>query len=237
MAAILELTACGSSENQSLSSQVQNSSTLFDTNPTPDESSELENAPTVSVEEIKQILKPLKEYSDLCWKMFPFDLNEEIVDTEQTISAERTTNLGTITNTFYKVTTGDIQTEKQFIAKLDTMLTEKMKNTFLEDAERPFEFSDGSLYVKGRGAGGMGAGMDALYLNSIEYTDENTVVVTVVSLGDKDKWGTSEDIKDTATAVLVKTADGFRIDECDYNTTIDFYFYNEITYSGEVLEL
>ncbi len=219
-------------------SQYQNNETSSDANLTSADSLGSKNESVLPAEAVKQILKPLKDYGDLYWEMFPFDLNEELVDKTQTISAERgDAPYGIHTQTFYKVVNGDIQTESQFIAKLDSMLTEKMKKDFLENSHRPFEFSDGDLYISGRGAGGMGAGMDALYLDSIEYTDDNTVVVTAVSFGEKNKWGTSEDIKDTATATLVKTADGFRIDECEDNTTIYFYFYDEIEYGGEKFKL
>lgn len=192
---------------------------------------------TIPVDEVMQLLKPLKEYGDLCWKMFPYDLNKELVDMEQTISAERPTSAGTMTRTFYKVVNGDIKTEEQFIAKIDTILTEKAKKEFLVDPERNFEFSDGNLYISGRGAGGMGTGMDALYLDSVEYTDENTIVITVISFGDKNNWGTSENIKDIAKATLVKTDEGFRIDTCDYRAIIDFYFYNEIICNDKTIQL
>ena len=223
------------SDDQSSISQNQNSD--ISSNLNSPENPESKNEQSYPIEQVTQILKPLKEYGDLCWKMFPYDLNKELVDMEQTISAERPTSAGTMTRTFYKVVNGDIKTEEQFIAKIDTMLTEKAKKEFLADPERNFEFSDGNLYISGRGAGGMGTGMDALYLDSVEYTDENTVVVTVISLGDKNNWGTSEDIKDAAKATLVKTDDGFRIDTCDYSAIIDFYFYNEIICDDKTIPL
>lgn len=236
---LANLTACRNNgiENQSNTqgSITDNTASISDLNLPENPGSKIEQL--YPIEQVTQILKPLKEYGDLCWKMFPYDLNKELVDMEQTISAERPTSAGTMTRTFYKVVNGDIKTEEQFIAKIDTMLTEKAKKEFLADPERNFEFSDGNLYIGGRGAGGMGTGMDALYLDSVEYTNENTVVVTVISFGDKNNWGTSEDIKDAAKATLVKTENGFRIDTYDYRAIIDFYFYNEIIYNDKTIQL
>lgn len=184
--------------------------------------------------ETEEIIKLLENYGNLYWGMFPLnDLPEDIVDTSQYISAKR----GTRDQTFVKVVNGAIRTEESFLNTLDDMLSEKFKKEFLDDPERPFEFPDGDLYITHRGAGGMGLGMDTLYLDSIEYPDDNTILVTVTSFGDKNNWNTDENIKITSTAEIVRTDNGLRINKCDLDTVTDFYFYREIVYGNSSIDI
>lgn len=201
----------------------------------PDNAPENENNPFQSAEnenpllseETEQILKLLAEYADLYWGMFPLnDLPDGLADESQFVTVERKEGY----QTFYKVISGDIRSEAQFKEKLDTLVTENLKKELLENPERPFEFSEGDLYIRSRGAGGSGLGMDKLFLDSIEYPGENEIVVTVTSFGDKNNWGLTEDIRETASATLLKTTGGLHINKCGSDILNFFWFYNEILY-------
>ncbi len=188
-----------------------------------------ENKDPIISEETERILKLLIGYADLYWGMFPLnDLPDELVNKSQFIDVDCQDGY----QRFYKVISGDIQSETQLTEKLDVLLTEKLKKKFLEDPERPFVFSEGGLYIRSRGAGGTGLGMDCLFLDSIEYPDENKIIITVTSYGDKNKWELSADIRETASATLLKTADGLRIDECGSDILNYFWFYREISYEN-----
>lgn len=225
---LMILTACMNTES-GLGDSVYSSESSFGNDVSP-------NAPNETAlldGETKQALKLLKEYGDFYWETFPMNsAAEALINERQTISVDR----GNGAMTYYKVVNGDIRTEEQFSRKLDTLLTEKAKREFLEDPNRPFEFSDGDLYIRSTGAGGFGAGMDRLYLDSIEQSGEDGLVVTVTSFGDKDNWGTSEDISDTYSATLVRTSDGLRADSCGGDILLDFWFYKEIFIGDEPIE-
>lgn len=188
-----------------------------------------------SAEEAAAMLKPLKEYVSWDYKMFPPDGNEGIVDKEQTITAKRSYSGTPIS--FFKVVKGNIQTEEQFMAKLDSMLSEKLKNTVLEAPHRFFEFYNGDLYISMPGPGGSGGpGYHYMYLDSAEYTDENTVVINVTGIfnGYGDLY---EPYSNTGTATLLKTADGFVIDEYDKSIANIIFHCNKLVYNGETIEV
>lgn len=89
------------------------------------------------------------------------------------------------------------------------------------------------IYIHPDGGGrGVGLGESYLRLDSIERPDENTYVLTVTSVGDKEEWGLQEDWLETEVVKVVKTADGLRIDECSRKASEFFARYRYIRYSG-----
>lgn len=183
--------------------------------------------------ETEQIIKLLEDYSDFYIAMTPSD-NEKYIDRSQKISID---GIGPLNNPYtaeyYKTVGLPANTLDELNEKLDEFVTEKPKNDFLEITDDKFftVADNGDLYMSNNPFGrGMGLGMDTLYLDSIEYPDDNTILVTVTSFGDKDNWGVDEDIIETAAAKIVRTEDGFRIDECDPSMTDNFYYYNEIVF-------
>lgn len=232
---LVALTACDRTAPESNTSEISSNESLSENNTPESSAAESLDAEKPSLpEDINQILKPVNEFADLYFELFPInEIVGDLADKSQSVSEE--TSYGVLT--YYKVVNGDVQTEEQFNEKLDSLLTENRKKAFLEDPQKKFMFSKGSLYVKSQGAGGYGTGMDCLYLDSVEYSDESTVTVTVTSFGDKDNWGTSEDIADTYTVTLVKTEDGFRIDKYDHGILLDFWYYNELAYGDTTIDL
>lgn len=248
LAACLLLTGCNApaesnspdSTTSTSSSQTQSSSETSSSAPdssssdgshssVPDNSTPNAETPDYSkFTETEQIFKTIKDCRYICWGMFPFDLNKDLVDLEQEITADY---LGR-EKQFFKVVNGDIKTEAQFMETLDSVFTEKRKKQFLEKPERPFTFKDGDLYIGDRGAGG-GGHFNKLIINKIECPDENTVILDLTALGEKEYWGDNEDSTKDFSVTLVKTDKGIRIDECDIEDLMFFSMeivYNDISF-------
>lgn len=180
------------------------------------------------------------------YEMHPMDSNfpEELVDKSQFLAEDaRTDESGDLQyssdSTFYKVIGGSVRTEKQFNDLLDDIFTEKLKQSYTQDPERMFRFKDGDLYIAGYGAGGVGLGMSYLELNSFEHPDDNTILMKVTSVGDKEEWGLDEDIRDETTIKFVKDSNGkIRIDECDIDHVSEYFgFYRSIVYNDISISL
>lgn len=196
-------------------------------------SSSTESSENTSVsEESEQAIELLEGYSDFFVEMTPSD-NGSFTDKSQKISVEGVSRLGEpYTAEYYKTEGLPANTIDELNEKLDGFVTEKAKNVFLEMTNNGFftVAENGDLYMSNNPYGrGLGLGMDKLYLNSVEYPDDNTILITVTSFGSKENWDTDEDIKDTASAKLVMTEDGLRIDEYDPSIIDYFYYYDEIT--------
>lgn len=192
--------------------------------------------------EFEQALAVLSDLAYIDYEMHPIDSNfpEGLVDTSQFVADvvdydENSKPQYTSDSTFYKVVGGPVRTEEQFNNLLNNIFTEKLKQSYTQNPERKFRFKDGDLYIAGYGAGGVGLGMSYLEFNSFEHLDENTILMKVTSVGDKEEWGLDEDIRDETTIKFVKGSDGkLRIDECDvYNASQYFGFYREIV-SGDI---
>lgn len=220
-------------------------SSLTSTSSTPETSKPEETsepAEPVYQTEFEQALAVLSDLAYIDYEMHPIDSNfpEGLVDTSQFVADvvdydENSKPQYTSDSTFYKVVGGPVRTEEQFNNLLNNIFTEKLKQSYTQNPERKFRFKDGDLYIAGYGAGGVGLGMSYLEFNSFEHLDENTILMKVTSVGDKEEWGLDEDIRDETTIKFVKGSDGkLRIDECDvYNASQYFGFYREIV-SGDI---
>lgn len=114
---------------------------------------------------------------------------------------------------------------------LNSLTTEKMrKETVYTDVFYIMEHN-GEIYISPTGGGrGVGMGMSYLRLDSVERPDENTYILTVTSVGDKEEWGLEKDIEETEVVKVVKTAEGLRIDECSRNASEFFQHYYYLRY-------
>ena len=218
ISAVLIISAGCSSATKSDNASSANSSTALQ------ESSSTVSLPDSLPADTEQALKLVSRYSRLYNKLFPInDINKDIVDTSQSITADRTINGNMTTLTFYKVIKDAPTAKDEFESEPE------MKSEFLADSERHFEYKDDNLYVASRGAGGIGTGMDKLILDSAKQ-DGDKLTINVTSFGSKENWGTDNDIKDSTEITLEKTADGLRIGKCDINAVTYFSFYDSITY-------
>ncbi len=173
-----------------------------------------------------QVIQLLRDYSDFYLAMTPSD-NEKFIDRSRNISIDGTGPLGNAyTSEYYKTVGLPANTLDELNEKLDGFVTDKAKDDFLEMTNDKF-FSvaeNGDLYMTADPFGrGLGLGMGELYLDSIEYPDDDTITITVTSIGD-------DNVTDTASAKLVRTDGGLRISEYDANMIDYFGYYDEISF-------
>ncbi len=178
--------------------------------------------------ETEQIFKVIKEYADFYYGMQPDGSAalEKITDKASKFTANE--------RKYLKFKGAPADTVAQLNEKLDGLVTEKLKNefvNFITQNDYTYRIKDGDIYITEEAcASGMGAGMDKLYLNSIEHPDEKTILVNMTSFGDKTRWETEKDIEENFTVKLVRTDDGLRVAECDANAISYLYYYHEIHY-------
>lgn len=187
-----------------------------------------------------KMLDVLNDFAYLDWAICQPDnpYYKEYADKSQTMIEEEEYNGSTYEIIYYKVTGGNLQTEKQFNNALNDVLTENAKQTYLNNTDRKNRFKDGNLYLEEDRLDGRGMGLSYIELNSVEHPDENTVIMNMTAVGDKSDWGLDEDLRDATTVKFIKGDDGkFRIDE--YERHIPYYFglSNEIRYGDISLSL
>ena len=251
--ALIVLTGCSENSRGGVSlppeKQTSVSSSLMErTSPSPAASSSSENSPPFenvikeliivengqkrSLNDKEQPIRLLSDYAEFYLAMTPTMNTEQLMDKTRKISVERTNVLGKpYTFEYYKTVGLPANTFDELNEKLDGLVGEELKNDFLKMTENGFftVAENGDLYMSPDPYGrGLGLGMDTLYLDSIEYPDENTVLITVTSFGAKENWGADKDIISKAGAKLVRTSDGLRIEACDITIPDYFGFYDEL---------
>lgn len=248
----LTLTAC--SENNGNSSEVseitESTEITQSTSPPPEVSSSseissppenvkkelmvVENGQARPLNDMEKPIQLLSDYAEFYLAMTPTMNTERFMDKTQKISVERTNVSGEpYTLEYYKTVGLPANTLDELNEKLDELVGENLKNEFLKMTDNKFftVAENGDLYMSTEPYGrGLGLGMDALYLDSIEYPDENTVFITVTSFGAKENWGADKDIISKSAAKLVRTSDSFRIEACDITIPDYFGFYDELIF-------
>lgn len=219
------------SSSETSSSTPDSSSSDGSHNSVPDNSTPNAETPVCSkLTETERIFKIMKDYGDFYYDMQPG------TDTELEKIADKNTKITVKGRTypFLKLTNAPANTMTELGEKLDGLVTEKLKNEFIDSVKNDdyhYQIKDDDIYVtKECFAYGAPYGADRLYLNSIEYPDEKTVLVNMTSFGDKAKWETEKDIENKFSITLVRTDDGFRIEECDSIAVAYLEYYNEIFY-------
>lgn len=151
-----------------------------------------------------------------------------ITDKEQSIRRDTEDN----PYWFYKVVKGEMSSEKLFNEALDNIFTEQFKKDFFEYNKDDMIVSDGHIYLNSRmkRMGGVGAGKSYLELNSFEYPDENTILMTVTDVGNKDEWGLENDLRETLTVKFVRENDALKIAEVSnaHSVSYAFGFYSRL---------
>lgn len=196
--------------------------------------------PPIEPTEFEQVLKLIADYGVFMFDSFPPNRdNYDVVDktkrvpitnvhTEMqgimsTVVLESSINENEWYNWAYKPI--DSWTEL-----LNNMTTENMRAKYVYTDSFVIMYND-EMYIEPTGGGrGVGLGMSYLRLDSIERPDENTYVLTVTSVGDKEEWGLEKDIEETEVVKVVKTANGLRIDECSRNASEFFQHYYYLHY-------
>lgn len=206
-------------------------------------------------EELEDILTLISSYT--YWHLeilnhmpYSFEPGEypisSFIDPEQSIviskeEAQKAEEQGEyLRGTYKKGVKYPFSSEKELNEFLDAMMTENFKEKFYSVNEgNVILIRDGDVYLHEEGGGFRSKGLGAswLELNSIGFTDDNTVLIKFTSVGDKEEWGLEKDIRDEFTVKLVKGSDGkFRFDDGDYdNIALDLTFYNGMFYENGML--
>ncbi len=120
------------------------------------------------------------------------------------------------TEKWYKVTDGDIVSMEQLESSMKEICTDKMID-FL-DIENYYCEKDGCLYLsENAGNDGGVLGVDEVYIKSVEYPDESTVLLNMHAYGNAEYWELPEDFREDFTVTLKKSGNELFIDECDLN--------------------
>lgn len=196
--------------------------------------------PTVSVDlpqreptESEQVLKLLADYGDFItkytippeteWSNLPtidktvsIKANFSWNGTSEVISIIDSDQSDADYNTlYYKVT-------DEWLDIFDGLATENQKQQLIQESSDVINY-EGDIYLGRVGAGGYGLRMSYLVLNSIEHTDENTIVCKVSSVGDKDEWGHESDWVESEVVTIKRTDKGLRIDSCSLKAAEFFW--------------
>ena len=186
---------------------------------------------------IEQIIKLLGDYGDFCYEyLYPQEL-EDFTDRKESFTFTLFDRNGEpYDKNYYKVTKKELDTPDKFFGKLKSLITENQLARVIDVVNNIYSAKDGYMYIGSTGVFGLGMGKDILYIDSVEYPDKETIQVNLTSFGDKDNWGTEEDIVSKFTVKLLRTQNGLRIDECE-GDELDLYYFKEIIYNGETYHL
>lgn len=196
--------------------------------------------PQIEPAEFEQVLKLLADYGVFMFDSFPPNReNYDIVDkTKRVPTTFVSTNKDGIVSTV--VLENSVNEDEWYdwaykpidswTELLNSMTTQKMREKYIYTDSFVIMYKD-EMYIEPTGGGrGVGLGMSYLRLDSVERPDENTYVLTVTSVGDKEEWGLQEDWNETEVVKVVKTAEGLRIDECSRNASEFFQHYYYLRY-------
>ncbi len=204
-----------------------------------DESSQPQIEPT----EFEQVLNLIADYGVFMIDSFPPNkFNYDVVDKTKRIPTDFIPSYETSDGVPYTIVLDETSINENewyswhykpidsWTELLNSMTTEKMREEYVY-TDSFVLMHNGEMYIDPTGGGrGVGLGMSYLRLDSVERPDENTYVLTVTSVGDKEEWGLQEDWLETEVVRVVKTADGLRIDECSKNASEFFWFYYYLRY-------
>lgn len=120
------------------------------------------------------------------------------------------------TEKWYRITDGDILSMEQLESSMKEICTDKMID-FL-DMENYYCEKDGFLYLsENAGNDGGVLGVDEVYIKSVDYPDDTTVILNMHAYGNAEYWELSEDFREDFTVTLKKSGNELLIDECDLN--------------------
>ena len=201
---------------------------------------EVVTQPAEEPTENEQILKLLYDYGDFIFNVSfkpGKDWNYDIVYEKDWIYVDRNTN-EVISSPEEAQTTyrSFCKAKESWIKRLRSMITKNMAESFIEYHIRNnylFIYQDEWYLKTNSGGRGYGLGQSELILESYEKPDENTLILNFISFGDKEVWGTEEDIIEEGQVILKKTENGYRIEKCDDLVAEWFVQYSKIKYGSE----
>lgn len=232
-------------ENSTSSAAAVSSVPVASSVPSSSEPTVSDDQPQREPTESEQILKLLADYGKFIHRyMLPIDPNWEdwpVIDrnvsipvyyrwdgTSETISIIDSDQSDVDYKVFY------YKVKDEWLDVLDSLATENQKQQLIQESSYFINY-EGDIYLRRVGAGGDGLGMSYLVLDSIEYTDENTIVCKVTSVGDKDEWGLESDSVESEVVTIKRTDKGLRIDSCSVEMARILGFYRDIRHGDLTL--
>ncbi len=196
--------------------------------------------PLEELTENEQILKLLYDYGDFIFNVSfkpGKDWNYDIVYEKDKIYVDSNTNEVISSPDGSQIFPDSFcKAKESWIKELRSMITENMEKSFIDAhiKNKLLYICDDEWYLKPNGGGrGYGLGQTELILKSYEKPDENTLVLNFISFGDKEEWGTDEDIVDEGQVILKKSEKGYLIEKCDDLIAEWFVQYSKIKYESE----
>lgn len=188
---------------------------------------------------IERIIKLLGDYGDFCYEYLHPQYYDEFTDKKESIAFTRFAwNGHPYDEHYYKITKKELDTVEKFFGKLKSLVTDGyLAGSIIDDVNRLYSAKDGYMYIGSTVAFGYGIGKDIFYIDSVEYPDNETIIVNLTAFGDKDNWGTEEDIIDKSTITIKRTEEGLRIDDTEGYPELNLACYQEIIYNGETYPL
>lgn len=195
--------------------------------------------------ESEQVLKLLSNYSDFIAK-YTLPASDEAWDNvpfiDKTVSIKANYSYGTVTIIDSNQSDADYDTlyyklRDEWTDIFDSLATENQKQQLVQETTYIVSYNGSLFRASDPGGRGSGLGMSYLVLNSMEKTDENTIVCKVTSVGDKDEWGLEEDWVESEVITIKRTDKGLRVDSCSLSAAEFFWRYREIRYGDITLSL
>lgn len=216
-----------SSESSAISADFENSSEKM--------SSIIENMKPKEVK-IEEIIKLLGDYGDFNYEYLHPQEFEDFTDHKESFVFTQFYSNGELSNkSYFKITEKELNTPEKFFGKLKSFVTENyLASRLIDNINMMYSAKDGYMYIGSTVAFGYGIGKDIFYIDSVEYPDNETILVKLSTFGE-DSLG--DEVIDKSTITIKRTEDGLRIDKCEGYPELDLYYFKEIIYNGETYPL
>lgn len=181
---------------------------------------------------IEEIIKLLGDYGDFNYEYLHPQEFEDFTDHKESFVFTQFYSNGKLSNkSYFKITEKELNTPEKFFGKLKSLVTENyLASRLIDNINMMYSAKDGYMYIGSTVAFGYGIGKDIFYIDSVEYPDNETILVKLSTFGE-DSLG--DEVIDKSTITIKRTEDGLRIDECEGYPELDLYYFKEIIYNGE----
>ena len=189
---------------------------------------------------IEEIIKLLGDYGDFNYEYLHPQEFEDFTDHKESFVFTQFYSNGKLSNkSYFKITEKELNTPEKFFGKLKSFVTENyVASRLIDNINMMYSAKDGYMYIGSTVAFGYGIGKDIFYIDSVEYPDNETILVNLSTFGYKENvYAATEDIIQKYTVTIKRTEDGLRIDASEGYPELDLYYFKEIIYNGETYPL
>lgn len=163
--------------------------------------------------DVEQVLKLLGDYGAFQRGYVDCRIVRDNIDKSDSVMKESIRGAGAEDegqpyDEYYYRVTGDITTEAEFLEAAEGLATEDhIKKEIMPAFNSNYTVSEGNLYLReGAGYDGTTLGIEHVYLDSAEETDEDTILLTLTASG--------EDVNDEFKITIDCGSGALKIDEC-----------------------